>query len=184
MDVPSLIKLVSAIRIAGYDRDLILFGSCSALASYPDLGTTEGSAVRHSRDADFVLDPWDDNLAREIHEVVGARQSFDLEHGFYADIIRPLAYENFPPGWQERLVPLEGCPGVFCLEPHDMAVAKCFPARPKDRDLLVALIKARRLSPTVIKERLSSMALTEAWIVKSHRFLHETAEAAGQPLPR
>jgi hypothetical protein len=183
MDVPSLIKLVSAIREAGCDRKLILFGSCSALASYPDLGTMEGSAVRHSRDADFVLDPWDDDVARQIHDRVGARKSFDVEHGFYADIIRPMAYENFPPGWQERLVPLAGCAGVFCLEPHDMAVAKCFPARPKDRALLVALIQAGRLSPPVIRERLSGMPLTEAWIVRSHRFLQETAAAAGQPLP-
>lgn len=184
MGLPSLIKLVSAIREAGCHRELILFGSASALASYPDLGTAEDSAVRHSRDADFVLDPWEDGMARQIHEQVGAGKSFDIAHGFYADIIRPMAYENFPPGWRDRLVPLEGCAGVFCLEPHNMAVAKCFPARKKDHDLLAALIGAGRLSPPVMKERLSSMDLTEAWIVKSHRFLHEVAEAGGHPLPR
>ena len=183
MDLPSLIKLVSAIREAGCHRNLILFGSSSALASYPDLGNDEDSAVRHSRDADFVLDPWEDGMARQIHEQVGAGKPFDIAHGFYADIIRPMACENFPPGWQGRLVPLEGCGGVFCLELHDRAVAKCFPARKKDHDLLAALIGAGRLSPPVMKERLSSMALTEAWIVKSHRFLHGVAEAGGHPLP-
>ena len=73
-----------------------------------------------------------------------------------------MAFENFPPGWDSRLVALEGCLGVFCLEPHDMAVAYCFPARPKDRQLLVSLISAGRLDPLIIKERLSSMLLTEA----------------------
>ena len=76
MDLPSLIKLVSAIREAGCHRNLILFGSSSALASYPDLGTDEDSSVRHSRDADFVLDPWEDGMARQIHEQVGAGKPF------------------------------------------------------------------------------------------------------------
>lgn len=183
MDVPSLIKLISAIRHTGYDGRLVLFGSSSTLASYPDLGEVENSMVRHSRDADFVLDPWDEAVAMEIHGQVGARKSFDQEHGFYADIVRPLAFENFPPGWQDRLVPLEGCPNVFCLEPHDMAVAKCFPARPKDRALLVALIATDRLSPAVIQQRLSDMQLREAWIVKCDRFLREVAAEGGKPLP-
>ncbi len=184
MDLPSLIKLVAAIRESGDSRKLVLFGSASVLASYPDLGTDENSMVRRSRDADFVLDPWDEELALRIHERVGARKSFDVEFGFYADIIRPMAYENFPPGWEDRAVPLADCRRVICLEPHDMAVAKCFPARPKDRALLVALIRAGRLQPPVLRERLSSMPLTEAWIVKTHRFLQETAAEAGQPLPR
>ena len=184
MDIPSLIKLVAAIRDTGFDQRLILFGSSSALASFPDLGTADDSLVRLSRDADFVLEPWDDSVALQIHERVGARKSFDVEHGFYADIVRPMAFENFPPGWNDRLVGLEGCPGVFCLEPHDMAVAKCFPARLKDRQLLVALMLAGRLDPHIMQERLSSMPLTEAWIVKSHRFLHEVAAEAGQPFPK
>ena len=69
MDVPSLTKLVEAIRATGFDQRLMLFGSSSALASFPDLGTSEDSMVRHSRDADFVLDPWDDEVALQIHEV-------------------------------------------------------------------------------------------------------------------
>ena len=183
MDVPSLTKLVEAIRATGFDQRLVLFGSASALASFPDLGTSEDSIVRRSRPADFVLELWDDEVALKIHDRVGARKSFDMEHWFYADVVRPMAFENFPPGWDNRLVALEGCYGVVCLEPHDMAVAKCFPARPKDRQLLVALITAGRLDPMIIMKRLSTMSLTEAWIVKSHRFLHEVAAEAGQPLP-
>ncbi len=64
-----------------------------------------------------------------------------------------------------------------------MAVAKCFPARPKDRELIVALLQTGRLMAPVLNERWSSMALAGAWIVKSHRFLHETAALAGFPVP-
>ncbi len=94
MDVPSLILLVRAIREAGDNRRLILFGSASALGSFPELGLAEDSLIRRSRDADFILDPWDDAVALRIHERVGARMSFDEEFGFYADIVRPMAFEN------------------------------------------------------------------------------------------
>lgn len=182
MHLEALKHLAGVAAAIARNGRIVVFGSSSILASYPK-ADTDYDLIRRSRDADFVLDPYDETTARIAHDALGADSVFDQEHGYHADIIRPMAYENFPPGWQDRLVPLAGCAGVFCLEPHDMAVAKCFPARPKDRALLVALIQAGRLSPPVIRERLSSMALTEAWIVRSHRFLEETAAAAGQPLP-
>ena len=171
-----------AVSIAGNSR-IVVFGSASLLGSYPS-ADLDYELIRRSGDADFVLDPWEDEVALLAHESLGVDSEFDKENGYHADIIRPMAFENFPPGWDDRLVGLEGCPGVFCLEPHDMAVAKCFPARPKDRQLLVALMLAGRLDPHIMQERLSSMPLTEAWIVKSHRFLHEVADEAGQPLPK
>lgn len=129
MDIASLRKLISAIRAKAPDRPLILFGSASSLGSFPELGEQEGW-IRRSNDADFVLDPWDEELAFSIHNEVGREKSYDQTTGHHADIVRPIAFENFPPGWHDRLVPLDGCPGVFCLEPHDMAVAKLFAGRP------------------------------------------------------
>ncbi len=170
-----------ALSIAGEGR-IVVFGSASLLGTFP-CADLDCELIRRSGDADFVLDPWDDDVAMLAHHSLGVDSKFDQDNGYHADIIRPMAFENFPPGWDGRLVSLEDCPGVFCLEPHDMAVAKCFPARTKDRQLLVALMIAGRLDPIIIKERLSGMPLTEAWIVRSHRFLHEAAAAAGQPLP-
>jgi len=149
MDVASLRHLIAAIREKAPEWRLILFGSASSLASFPDLGDSEGW-IRKSNDADFILDPWDDTLALDIHNVVGLEKSYDRATGHHADIVRPIAYENFPPGWQDRLVPLEGCPGVFCLEPHDMAVAKLFAGRPKDIGLLTDLIRMGRLDPVEV----------------------------------
>ena len=183
MHLKALKHLAAVAAAIAQEGRIVVLGSSSILGTYPE-ADSDYEWVRLSRDADFVLDPYDDGTARIAHDALGVDSVFDQQYGYYADIIRPMAYENFLPGWQDRLVPLEGCAGVFCLEPHDMAVAKCFPARKKDHDLLAALIGAGRLSPPVLKERLSSMALTEAWIVKSHRFLHGVAEAAGQPLPR
>lgn len=72
MDLPTLKRLVEAIRSRACDQRLILFGSASLLGSFPEMGERE-TMVRLSRDADFVLDPWDEELALAVHHVVGAR---------------------------------------------------------------------------------------------------------------
>ncbi len=183
MDITTLKKIVGAIRTAAPHQRLVLFGSASLLATFPDMGESD-TPVQRSRDADFILDPWDDDLALAVHEIVGARKTFDEEHGFYADIVRPFAFENFPPGWDARVVPLDGCPGVSAVDPHDMAIAKIFAGRPKDIELLSALIGSGRLDPVLLHQRLGSIEITESkWIVRSHSCLREVAEKGGKPLP-
>jgi hypothetical protein len=176
MDLASLTLLVAAIRAHARDHRLIVFGSGSLLASFPDLGECD-SMVRHSRDADFLLFPWNEELALEIHRTVGADYSFDREHGFYADIVRPFATENFPPDFESRLVPLDGCPNVFCLDPHDMAVAKLMVGRPKDIALLADLARQQRLDLDRVAALLRRTPLTEAMIVKTRRVLDEVRAA-------
>lgn len=183
MDLPSLKNLIEAIRRKACDQRLILFGSASLLGSFPEMGEKE-TMVRVSRDADFVFDPWDEELAQAVHGIVGARHAFDLEHGYYADIVRPMAFANFPPGWEQRLLRLEGCAGVFCLEPHDMAVAKLFAGRPKDVALLAELIREGLLDAELLAKRLFDTPMTEAWIVRTDLKLREAAEKGGKPLPR
>lgn len=182
MDIPTLKRIVQAIRTKASDQRLVLFGSASLLGSFPEMGEQE-TMVRLSRDADFVLDPWDDDMALAVHHLVGARHAFDLEHGYYADIVRPMAFENFPPGWEQRLLPLEGCARVFCLEPHDMAVAKLFAGRPKDVTLLSELIREGLLDVDMLAKRLFATPMTEAWIVRTDLKLREVAEKGGKPLP-
>jgi Nucleotidyltransferase of unknown function (DUF6036) len=183
MDIPSLKHLVSAIRQHAATQRLIVFGSGSLLASFAELGV-EDSLVRKSRDADFLMFPWDEDLAHLIHSQIGADFPFDHEFGYYADIVRPIASENFPPGWEDRLIPLDGVPNVFCLEPHDMAVAKLFAGRPKDIALLTDLMKSQRLDALRIYRLLFDTPMAEAMIVKTHSRLKQAADAAGVALPR
>lgn len=178
MDVTTLRMLVEAIRRHAPDRRLIVFGSGSLLATFPDLGESD-SGVRRSRDADFLMFPWDEDLAQAIHESLGPDFAFDRAHGYYADIVRPFAVENFPPDDEARLVPLEGCANVFCLDPHDMAVAKLMVGRPKDVALLAELARQQRLDLERVAALLRKTPLVEAMIVKTDRVLSEVRRAAG-----
>lgn len=91
-----------AVSIAGNSR-IVVFGSASLLGSYPS-ADLDYELIRRSGDADFVLDPWEDEVALLAHESLGVDSEFDKENGYHADIIRPMAFENFPPGWDDRLV--------------------------------------------------------------------------------
>ena len=175
-----LAGIVSAITRGG---EIVVFGSSSLLGTYP-AADSEHEWIHRSDDADFILDPFDEIVGRIAHDAVGRDSELESAKGYHADIIRPIACENFPPGWRERLVPLDGCPGVMCLEPHDMAVAKLFAGRPKDIGLLADLIRAGRLDPAEVERRLISMEMTEAFIVRTHARLKESAVAGGKPLPR
>ena len=57
------------------------------------------------------------------------------------------------PGWDERLVPLvdrsTGTTG-WCLDVHDLCVAKLLAGRQKDRDFVAAIIGARLADPAEV----------------------------------
>ena len=109
-----------------------------------------------------------------LHDALGADEEFHVRFGYYADILRPMAVEDFTPGWEERLVPLPGFDGsVFCLDPYDMAVCKLRAGRPKDTALLVHLLKAGLMNRADLKARLDATPLRGAMVVTAYRCFHE-----------
>lgn len=116
-----------------------------------------------------------------LSETLGKDSGFFEHYKYYADIVRPAAFGNFPPDFRDRLVPLEGCPRVFALDPHDMAVAKLFAGRPKDIRLLSFLFATDRLDEAKVRKLLWDTPMEEKWIVKTHAVLDQVlAEAAKQ----
>ena len=83
----------------------------------------------------------------------------------------PKITETFPRGWDERLLALEGVPGAYCLEPHDMAAAKCLVGRDKDRDQLRYLIVAGFLQEETILSRVKTVPIPEKVIANGLAFL-------------
>lgn len=172
MRVEALKHLANSAAALAPDSTIVVFGSASAFATYPELGI-ECELYQQTKDADFIFEPWELSLGKALNNAVGKESLFYDHFGYYADIISPAAFDNFPPDFRDRLVPLEGCPRVFALDPHDMAVAKLFAGRPKDIRLLVFLLKTNRLDEAKVRRLLWNTPMEEKWIVRTHQVLEE-----------
>lgn len=67
-----------------------------------------------------------------------------------------------PEGWVDRLVPLpcDDAPDAvigWCLDPHDLVVAKAIAGRPKDRKFIEAAVKANLVDPQVALQRIERL---------------------------
>ncbi|MCW1925915.1 hypothetical protein OKA05_25375 [Luteolibacter arcticus] len=180
MRLDSLKHLARAANGLAETKRLVVFGSASLLATFPELGDDYGGPLSKTFDANFVPEPWDDEMAHLLHVTLGKNEDFHIHFGYYADIIRPVVFEQFPKGWEDRLVPVPGVERALCLDPHDMAAAKCQAGRPKDIELLVLLFETGRLVPDLVRERLREVPMREAAIVASHRVLDEAIRRAGE----
>ena len=123
MRLPTLKHLVESVRtLAQADRVLVL-GSCSLLASFPELGET-GGPVELSYDADLLVEPCDEQLAGMLHEAVGEGSLFAQRTGYHADLLKPDIAETLPEGWEDRLVHLPEVDHADALAPEDLMVVK------------------------------------------------------------
>jgi len=175
MRLPALINLAGIVRAFAKGQEIIVLGSSSLLATFPGLGEP-GNLLESSFDADLLLSGCDEILAQILDESVGAESLFERQHGYHADILRPAIVDLLPKNWRERLIPLPGCPGVFCLEPHDLAVAKLQAGRPKDLALLGALLSSGRLVQETIRERIDATVLSDKMVVSVFQKLKEAVE--------
>jgi len=65
-----------------------------------------------------------------------------------------------PDGWVDRLIPevdpSSGATG-WCLDPHDLAVAKMIAGRAKDHDFVDIFVAQRLVDPVVVREGLRAV---------------------------
>ncbi len=177
MRLDSLKHIARAVS-AMLDGDrLVVFGSASLLASFPELGEQEGSPLMQTYDAGLIPYPFEESVGLMLDEAFGEDRGFHQRFGYHADIVRPQITETFPEGWEDRLVILEDVDSVYCLESHDMAAAKCLVGREKDRCQLQFLIKGGYLDPEMLKRRVSDIDLTPKMVVKVHQFLDSVLES-------
>ncbi len=173
MRLDSLIHLTRAIlAMAEVDR-VVVFGSASLLGAHPELGEQADSPLQATYDADLIPFPFEEEIGLMLDEAFGEDRVFHQRFGYHADIVRPKVAETFPTGWEDRLSRLPGVAGAFCLDPHDMAAAKCLIGREKDRVQLQFLIGAEILDPGLLRGRLDDIRLAEDAIAGGLRFLDE-----------
>ena len=181
MDLQSLSRLLREVTRQVTGRRVLLFGSSSLLASFPDEEPAR-IGVETTSDADFFLDPDDEMSRAGLLAVLGKEQSYHATHGFYGDFVDLRMAEGFPEGWRDRLVPMPGFESVFALHPMDMAVSKViatarsrldkrFGRRAADRGMkdintLVALIRAGRLDAGELARQIRLLACESAMTVE------------------
>src|SRR6476661_6015190 len=101
MNLASLQHLTASARTLADDCEMMVIGSASLLASFPNLGDSDGPLAQ-TFDADLCPQPFDETTARMLDEALGESRAFHLRHGYHADIVRPSIFETLPVGWQDR----------------------------------------------------------------------------------
>jgi len=175
VNLAALQHLVGSAQALADDCEIIVLGSASLLASFPDLGNDYGP-LASTYDADLCPSPFDETTALMLNQALGESKAFHLRHGYHADILRPAIFETIPPGWRERVIAVPDCKAAFALEPHDLAAVKLLVGRPKDIALVRTLHGSGLLNSALVAERLNQMDLDEKLIRKSMAAWHQVFE--------
>ena len=102
----------------------------------------------------------DGRMADLIDGSIGEASMFHATFGYYAQgVVETTAV--LPTGWRDRLVRFvsPGTNGVvaWCLEPHDLWVAKAIAGRPKDIGFCRALIQREFVAGPLLRARLAAI---------------------------
>ncbi len=140
-------------------RDLVVIGSQAVLGPHP--GAPPELTVSMEADV-FPRDQPD--LALQIDGAIGERSLFHETFGYFAHGVDE-ATAVLPDGWRDRLVPIrnENTGGAvgWCLDVHDLGVAKLVAGREKDIAFVKALLRHALAEPETLRTR--ARALPQPW---------------------
>jgi hypothetical protein len=90
---------------------------------------------------------------------LGRKSAFARRNGFYVDVVAP-GLATLPEGWERRLKRFRvGHITAFCLDLHDLLASKLAAGRPKDLELVGAMLKLRQSKVATLRNRIESFAL-------------------------
>lgn len=149
-DLEHIIRAASSIT---EDEDIVVFGSQAILGSYP----SAPDAMLVSDEADIFPRNHPERTDL-IDGVIGELSPFHETFGYYAQAVGPET-ATLPKGWEKRLVALttpatRGATG-WCLDPHDLCVAKLIAGREKDLDYVRVALDHSIVSLDLLHERLA-----------------------------
>lgn len=135
------------------DKEFVIIGSQSLHGKYPDMADD----MMMSFEVDLIAKnrPGDTDFLNTI----GMDSRFHEEFGYYADPVDEKT-AVLPRKWKERLVhlKLDGADTglkAYCLEPHDLVVAKLAAGRDKDKIFIRELLRHNLVKLDVIGKRLA-----------------------------
>jgi hypothetical protein len=125
--------VAAAANVLGEDAFVVL-GSQAILGPHPNAPP----ALLRSMEADLYPKSSPERSV-EIDGSLGDGSPFHEAYGYYAHGVGPETAKA-PAGWETRLVAIdipprpasERTPVAYCLEPHDLVLAKCVAGRPRD----------------------------------------------------
>lgn len=149
-------QLEHIIRAAGSIADvddIVVIGSQAILGQFPDAP------------AEFLVSDEADVYPRQYPELgelidasIGEGSPFQRSFGYYAHGIDETS-AVLPDGWRDRLILVTGENTRFvrgwCLEVHDLAIAKYAAGREKDLEFTRALARHSLVSREVLEQRLA-----------------------------
>jgi hypothetical protein len=145
--------------IAGVE-DIVVIGSQSVLGQFPDAP----AELLVSREADVypMRHPERGDL---IDGSIGEGSPFDRQFGYYAHGIDDTT-AILPEGWKDRLVVVSGANTLevrgWCLEVHDLAIAKYVAGREKDLLFTKVLATHSMTRRDVLGQRLGDTKISDA----------------------
>ena len=150
-------QLEHIIRAAGAiadTQDLVVIGSQAVLGQFPD--APEELLVSIEADVFPRGDPGRSDL---IDGSIGEGSPFQREFGYYAHGVDETT-AVLPGGWQDRLILVAGENTRFvrgwCLEIHDLAIAKYAAEGEKDLDFTRVLARHAMVTRELLEQRLDS----------------------------
>jgi hypothetical protein len=172
MNRTQLEHLVRAAADIANDDHIVVIGSQAILGQYPDAP----ASLRVSVEADVFPRTYPER-AEVIDGSIGEGSPFHAAYGYYAQGVSETT-ATLPAGWQSRLVAVcnantRGATG-WCLEVHDLAVAKAIAGRDKDRAFVREAIRHGLVNEATLRERLAATSV-EASVQDRASALIETA---------
>jgi hypothetical protein len=172
-------ELEHAIRAAcdvADETEVYVFGSQAILGQFPDAP----GELRQSAEADVAPKNFPERVDI-IDGVLGELSQFHVTHGFYVHGVS-LEAAKLTDGWEERCIRVRN-PNTrnkigWCLEGHDLALAKLAAFRDKDRAFVRVLLNEKMVRADCLLERLPRLdvppvlrASIERWICATERDL-------------
>ncbi len=145
------------------EDEIVVVGSQAILGARPD--APEG--LLRSMEVD-LFPKNDPDKATEIDGAIGDGSRFHEAFGYYANGVGPETAT--PDGWEDRLVvvevpPRSGSgrrPKAYCLEPHDLVLAKCAAGRERDWEFARTAVSTGIVAKDTLLSRLDDMPISSA----------------------
>jgi hypothetical protein len=167
--------VIRAAADVAHTDEIVVVGSQAILGQFPDAPPE----LLMSQEAD-VYPRAAPELADRIDGALGDGSPFHETFGYYAHGVGPETAKA-PAGWQERLVPVkvaagEGTVTGWCLEAHDLVLAKAVAGRERDWEFVADAIRHGLVDLHLLLERVSGLPVDAERRAQVEKLLKGTAK--------